>query len=360
MTRYLLMPFRSTPLILVVIFSIGGVAAGLTGIFGIPLALILVSWFFKYCYVLLDAVVAGNEELPVLSVEMLNPVDEQRPLVQAVMVVLGATLCWWLYHAAGALAAYVMGALLLGVLPATVALLAISDSWLHALSPVVVGRLIRGLGPTYVYMVAVVVGGVWVIILAGKLIDSQFIGLALLQLVFLAMFCFIGGALFERRVELQLATRTFGERVAEREERYHVEARAAVLDRSFALLRLKRRSEAWANLEPWIREHCPDTHPFTEYHALLTATCGWDDPVIGDRVTDEYVERLLANGETGMALDALGLRLASNPAFYPQTPAYAERLTELATLAGRKAMSRLLVANAAAPRAGQAPINPHP
>ncbi|MEJ0008541.1 MAG: hypothetical protein WDM77_19805 [Steroidobacteraceae bacterium] len=123
MTRYLLMPFHAAPLILAAVFSLLGYFAPQAGVLGIPLALILVSWFFKYCFVLLDAVVAGHEELPVLSVEMLNPVDEQRPLIQAVMVCLGFIACWSLYHAVAPLAGLGLGALLLLVLPATIGLL---------------------------------------------------------------------------------------------------------------------------------------------------------------------------------------------------------------------------------------------
>jgi hypothetical protein len=49
-----------------------------------------------------------------------------------------------------------------------------------------------------------------------------------------------------------------------------------------------------------------------------------------------------------MALEALEIRLRTNPKFYPDRPSYAARLTELATLSGRKALSRQLLANAVA------------
>ena len=65
MTRYLLMPLRSTPLILVAIFGVLWDFAIMAKFTGIPADFILVSWFFKYCFVLLDSVVAGHEELPV-------------------------------------------------------------------------------------------------------------------------------------------------------------------------------------------------------------------------------------------------------------------------------------------------------
>jgi hypothetical protein len=349
MTRYLLMPFHAAPLILVVILGIlWSYLITLGKFFALPADFLLLSWFFKYCYALLDAVVAGHKELPVLSVEMLNPVDEQRPLIQAIIVSLGFIASWWTYHSLGPVAGLALGALLLMALPANVALLAISDSWYHALSPLAIGRVVKGQGLTYFGVLVVTLGGMVLVVALAVTLDSLFLTLLLAQLLFVAMFCYVGGAVFESRIALQLATRTFDERMAERDERYHADERGAVLDRSYSLLRLKRRSEAWANLDAWMRTHCPDSHPFTEYHALLVATCSWDDPAIGDKVATQYLGRLLANGETGLALEALEIRLGSNPNFYPAEKPFANRLTELATLAGRKAMARQLLANAAA------------
>jgi hypothetical protein len=349
MTRYLLMPFHPAPLILVVVLTIlWTVFIKFGGLFGIPGDFILLSWFFKYCYALLDAVIAGHKELPVMSVEMINPVDEQRPLIQAIMVSLGFIASWWVYHSIGPVAGLGLGVVLLTGLPATVALLSMSDSWVHALSPLAIGRVMKGLGLNYVGVLGIILGGALAILILALNLDSLLLILALAQFVLLAMFCVIGGATFERRVDLQLDTRTHGERVAERDDKHHTDARGAVLDRTYALLRLKRRSEAWANLEAWMRKHCPDSHPFTEYHALQQATCAWDEPIIGDQVTNEYLGKLLANGETGLALEALRIRLDSNPGYYPQGQSYATRLTELVTLSGRKAMSRQLLANAQA------------
>jgi hypothetical protein len=347
MTRYLLMPFRAAPLILVGVFTLLWYYAIVWGgMFGIVMDLILASWFFKYCYVLLDSVVAGHDEPPVLSVEMLNPVDEQRPLIQAIIVSLGFIACWEAYHAVGPIAGFALGALLLTALPATIGLLAISDSWLHALSPLAIGRVVKGLGGIYPLVLGVTLGGAVLIVWLARTLDSLLLTLALAQLVLMGIFCFVGGAIFERRVDLQLDTLTHGERMSARDERHHGNDRASVLDRTYALLRLKRRSEAWATLEEWMRKHCPDTHPFTEYHALLEATCSWDDLSVGDRVTNEYLGKLLMNGESGMALEALEIRLRTNPKFYPDRPAYAAQLTELAALSGRKNLSRQLVANA--------------
>jgi hypothetical protein len=348
MTRYLLMPFHAAPLILAALFTLLWWCVFHAGIIGIPLAMLLVSWFFKYCYALLDAVVAGHHELPVLSVEMINPVDEQRPLVQAVMMVLQGLACWWVYRNFGLLASVALGALLLSTLPATVGLLAISDNWLHAFSPLAIARIMKRLGRRYAGALGVILGGAVLIEGLQQLLDSILVIIFFTMLVFMAMYCYVGGVLHEGRIELELETRTLGERIAERDERHHADARAAVLDRAYALLRLKRRSEAWAHLEPWILKHCPDSHPFTEYHALLVATCAWEDPVIGDKIADEYLDRLLASGETGLAVEAMEIRLKNNPAFYPQDATMAARLVELAMLSGRKVAGLKLQANAPA------------
>lgn len=349
MTRYFLMPFHAAPLILMIVLTIMWTVMIKFGrFFGIPGDFLLLSWFFKYCFAMLDAVVAGHKEMPVMSVEMLNPVDEQRPLLQAMIVSIGFIASWWVYHSVGPVPGLALGALLVVALPANVALLAISDSWAHALSPLAIGRIMKGLGVTYAGLLVVTLGGLSVILTLALTLDSLMLVLALAQLLFLTMFCYIGGAVFESRVDLQLNTRTFDERLAERDERHHAAERAAILDRTYSLLRLKRRIEAWAHIEGWMRKHCPDTHPFTEYHALQEATCSWDEPIIGDKVTNEYLGKLLANGETGMALEALQIRLNSNPSYYPQGQAYATRLGELATLSGRKALTRQLLANAQA------------
>src|SRR6185437_16963470 len=79
--------FHSTPLVLVGTFTILLLLAFRGGLAGLPLLLAVISWFFKYCFVVLDTALAGRNELPVLSVEMLNPFDEQRPLTFAVLVV---------------------------------------------------------------------------------------------------------------------------------------------------------------------------------------------------------------------------------------------------------------------------------
>jgi hypothetical protein len=76
--RALQVPLRSAPLILIALFSVALTIAANVGLFGIPLAVILSSWYLKYTFAILDVAAAGTAEPPVLSVEMVNPLSEGR------------------------------------------------------------------------------------------------------------------------------------------------------------------------------------------------------------------------------------------------------------------------------------------
>ena len=77
--RYLAIPLRMAPLLLIGSFSLLLILAAKAGFFGIPLGLIILSWFTKYSFVLMDHLADGVTEPPVLSIEMVNPLSEQRP-----------------------------------------------------------------------------------------------------------------------------------------------------------------------------------------------------------------------------------------------------------------------------------------
>jgi hypothetical protein len=345
--RYLLLPWRAAPLFLVGTFTVALAICRQAGLAGILPAILLVSWFFKYCFVLLDAAVAGEEEPPVLSAEMLNPVDEQRPLAQAFLIAAGGVLASWLGAKFGRPALIGSAALMLAALPASVAVLGITRNPFRAAYPVALAALIRGMGREYAWLLIATLlcgSGLYALVQA----DGPFaLSLALGQLAFLTLFALIGGVVHENRFALGVQTRTRAERRAEREQREHAEERGRMLDRSFGHARLGRIHDAWAEIERWTLEHChhaPERRARTheEYVALIESSSRWHDPRIADRLVSDHLGHLLAQRDTGKALDVLERRLASNPRFRPASPAHAARLRELAALAGRRALHRAL------------------
>src|SRR5205814_2719767 len=145
------------------------------------------------CFVLLDSVVAGEDEPPVLSIEMVNPVSEQRPLVLAALAMVEGLLLWRVRPAALIAVA--------ALLPAQVAMLGFSGHIFKAVWPPSLFALIARLGRDYLLIIAVLL----LAALVAYWTATQ--GLALLpvlvvvQLALLLMFALVAGALFEHRHE---------------------------------------------------------------------------------------------------------------------------------------------------------------
>ena len=136
--RHALRPAQPTALLLIATLTLLLSIASLAGLPGLPLKVIVLSWLFKYAYVLLDLSSEGVVEPPVLSAEMVNPV-EQRPLMQLAICGAGFGLAWWI----GGVPGYALGAAFLVLLPATAAVLGVTGSAIEALNPLTLARVMR-------------------------------------------------------------------------------------------------------------------------------------------------------------------------------------------------------------------------
>src|ERR1700722_7632902 len=84
--HHLIRPPRGGAAAVVVVFAFLLFIASKARLVGIPLALIVISWFFKYAYVLFGRRVRGFDETPTLDIDVVNPVCEQRPLGQVLIL----------------------------------------------------------------------------------------------------------------------------------------------------------------------------------------------------------------------------------------------------------------------------------
>ncbi len=333
--------FHSTPLVLVGTFTILlliALRAGLTGIF---LFVAVVSWFFKYCFVVLDTAVSGRNELPVLSIEMLNPFDEQRPLTFGLLIVAGVSLVFAVKLYVGAAAALVLATALGLLLPASIAVLGLSSNVLLAAWPPRLFETLRGLGWDYLLLnLALLLAG---FIFYGQLTLAvpTWVALVAFQLLFFLLFGLVGTAVFEHRLEFGLDSRTPEEHRAERDRREHNQARQRALDHAYEQFRHQKPLEGWREIETWLKAHAVGDATVSEYHAVFEAACGWDDVRPGDRLANELLALLLARRQTGIALGVAEHRLAVNPQFRPTCAA---RLAELAAAAGKRALRHQLEA----------------
>src|SRR5882762_5888283 len=125
---HLLRPARGGAAGVVIVFAVLLSLAAKAGLMGLPLALILTSWFFKYAYILFDHTVRGFDEPPTLDIQMLNPFSEQRPLAQVAILGLIYLAVNFARHAIGPTAALVIAVVAALFLPASVAILGLEQN----------------------------------------------------------------------------------------------------------------------------------------------------------------------------------------------------------------------------------------
>jgi len=346
MKRYLLFPLRGGALVLVITFTLGWVIAFRAGLTGVLLGLLLTSWFFKCCFVLLDAIVAGAQEPPVLSTEMVNPVDEQRPLAQAVLIAGGAWLAVEFGRLTVAAVGWVTGGIFLLLLPASIAVLGLSSNPLRAAWLPELVSMIRGIGRDYAVVLVSIVAVAMLVYSIARAGMSWWLLVAATQLGLLTVFALVGGALHEHRLELGIEFRTPRERLAERNERERISERSRVMDAAYTRFRVGKPLEGWQEIQSWLKlhGHAEDLTDklLLEHRAVLATAARWDDVRPADRLTDDLVELYFARRETGRALEVVEERLATNPRYRPRNPGHITRLVELATAAGKRALRRQL------------------
>jgi len=328
---HLTRPLRGGAAAVVVIFALLFTVAAHGGLLGIPLACILTSWFFKYAYILFDHTVWGYDEPPTLDIQMLNPIEEQRPLAQ--VVILG------LIYAAVKLAesrlnlavAACLAAAAAFLLPASVAVLGLERNMLKALYPPALARMVRGLGLMYIVVLGVI--GVFLLGMGLLLEWAPWMPLEFAIAMFgvLSVFSMLGGALYERRLELGLDARKSPERTAELERRADLRESEAKVTEAYGLMRVGSHSKAWDLLQGWLASRGKTVE---DYHWLCDRLSKWSDARYANRMTEEYVDRLLALKQDGPALDAVARRLDQDPSFRPKTAAATLRIAQLAAHGG--------------------------
>lgn len=303
-------------------------ASGL--LLGIPLALVLLSWFFKYAYVLFDHVVRGFDEPPALDLSMMNPVDEQRPLAQLVILVLVAAgvggvmivLPW---------AGWVLAGLALLILPACVAILGLEGNPLQAVNPWALARMIHGMGFRYVQVLAFMALVAVALAVLVRLNLWGVLQFALGQFAVLSVFSALGGALYERRHELGLETWASPERTEEKLRQAELAANEAAVTAAYGLARAGEHVKAWGALETWLAGRGREPE---DYRWLIDRVTVWPEARYGHRLNEQYVTRLLELNRSGAALDAVAARLSIDAAFRPATAAATLRIAELAARGG--------------------------
>jgi hypothetical protein len=344
--RHLVRPARGGAAAVVIVFALLLFIASNAGLIGIPLALVVISWFFKYAYILFDHTAWGFDEPPTLDIQMMNPVDEQRPLAQ--ILILG------LIYAAVKLADVYLGPITAGIVavslallaPASVAVLGLEGHLLKAANPLEWIRMVRGLGPLYWLVLAVIALYALALTLLGRLDLWMPVETAIGMFAVLSVFSFLGGALYERRHELGMETRVSPERTEEKRLKQEVRQSENIVTDAYGLMRVSSHVKCWDLLKNWLdsRGNAPE-----DYRWLCERVAKWEDPRYITRLSEDYVDRLLMLKRTGEALDVVARRVSLDQRFRPKSAAATLSIAQMAVRGGgTPRVARILLADFAA------------
>lgn len=344
--RYLMFPLRTAPLLLIAIFSVGLAMATFAGFMGLPMGFLLLSWFFKYSFVLLDSAAEGMTEPPVLSAEMINPVDEQRPLVLLL-------LCIGIYFLADEVA-YLFGPvtgvlttlLAVGVIPAIVAVQGATGSVLQSLHPAIVLGLVARLRGDYAILLVCVLmlAGLTRFVVSSALVAEwpAVLRFALLMYFWLVAYALIGGVLFTRRFDIGLEATHSPEQRAQRAIRDLERDRNLQMDRIYAEWRGGARANAWQTVTKMLDS---SSEPLNELRWLHEYAARWPDPGLANRLAREFLPKLLSAKLFSEALRVTQSRVKADAAFRPESSADLLALIRLARDAGDRPTARILLSD---------------
>jgi len=342
--RPLLLTFHTAPLLLIAIFA-PLIRLGVSGgLYGLPLLLIIGSWFFKYGFLLLDHAAEGRPGAPVLTAEAINPLGEMRPLAYALAAFGFYAITSVLGDVVGPNVLTVIRLLGLVALPAVMATQTVTGSLARALNPVAVVTMIVRLGWAYLLIIAVVVVAGLIgraIVLEGDAL-AFILRIALLMWLWLAIFAFLGGVLHARRFEVGFEPEHSPERRQGREEKDLDRERDRFMDLVFAEYRAGGRGNPWTTIE---ERATRSPTPLTEYAWIYERVATWPNPKLADRVAQQLLPLLLAANRNGDALRVVKARIEANSEFRPVTGEQLVRLAELARDAGDRPLARALLIN---------------
>ena len=344
--RALSLPFQATSLmfvaftatLLALVGSIGGSIAPLT----ILSTYILLSWINKYAFALLDHASNGGTEAPVASVEMLGPTGDWRAFVHPMLAALVSVLAWWLHGFTPAWVALAM----LPLFPASVGALAISHQFLDAINPLSLWRTARDLGAQYLVLLAMMLGIGVVVVLLLRLGVTRVVLYVAVELLVLAFYAAIGGALHDRRIDLGFDPLNSPERQSEREAAEHVRLRQAMLDAVYASTHAGNYTDGPKRLKDWFAG--PDAQLVPDAHAATRQVLAWQK----DRAVAETLRTLaslcLEARQPAVALSTADAAVGRIPAFALASEAEALALAQYASQTGRRGLARRLLDNYAA------------
>jgi hypothetical protein len=346
--KVLAMPFQLASLLFVAVPSLllglllllGGPTIT-TFVVSLSAIYLMLVWLTNYALHLLDDAANGVREARTASIEMMqNPFLDSRtwvhPLLAVALIFMHYLRPQWPQWPT--LTAAVL------LFPASIGACGMSSHARDALNPAMMLRVVRGLGAWYVALVLVVAGCAVLGALLARWLSLGVVLFASLQLLILLVYAAIGGALYERRLELGFEPRISPERAAERIESERLAQRQHFIDGLYKDLRVREAQRAVSSARQWLGAARP-AELAVDLHAILAAGRNWAEPREYPRLLQGLLTVLREMRQPGLACTVAEAGLTVTPAFAPAQEDDAIALVGYALDTGRRRTATRLLEN---------------
>lgn len=309
--------------------------AGLAGFLGIWLWIVLMLSLWRYGHAVLRNVATGWTKFPPPDVESTNPFTEFGIAFHSAFFVLLLFLLASTPFIGGALR-WVLLAAVLGVFPASAAVMAMTRNLGAAFNPLSIASLVRDLGADYAKLLGVsVLLGVFLVLANWVAETVWFLGLlgdmAAVWTV-LALFLATGAALRAHRYEFDLVEAL--DDAEERELKRKQEDWQKTLDIAYTSVRSGLAPQAYRTVKELIAS---EGDSLEIYQWTFNGMLAWDEPQHAAMLGERFAKRLWDEGRKIDALDLAQRCRKLSPSFQPP----AAFTTELAAYARELGRHRL-------------------
>jgi hypothetical protein len=330
--RELLYPLTDMAIIFAMIFFwlLFGLAQN-AGLLGIVLMIILMPAYLRYLLYLLEAR-ANNRSAPVPDMAMFNPADNFWSLAPVVLIAIAIWAGILLVPIISLLGVMLIGVALIVVVPASMAILAITHSPAESLNPAAMTRMVRACGAAYfiVPTVLIVMSGLFgALYLAGMplfLIDLA----TSYQIVLL--FTMTGAVLHTNKVAVQVDIPEPDEPTTDDLARDLDHERQKVANHAYGFISRGNREGGFAHIRQWLENEAVVEEAYQWFfHEMLK----WEsaDPALF--FAQEYLGRLLEWQMDNEALKLIARCLHENARWRP-LPEDRDEVHDLAARHGRQ------------------------
>jgi len=313
--RELLYPLTDMAIIMAMFFFwIVFAIAKAGGLLGLWLLVLITPAYFRYLLYLLEARASGKEA-PVPSAEMFDPAENFWSLTPLILI---ALLIWggFVISDFGLFWSLVYGAAILVIMPATLAILAITHSPVESLNPVAIARMFRVCGTDYFLVPGIVVGMTFVFPILIQLGMPLFLVDLGTSYQSVLMFTLTGAILRAKDVSFELRLDDPVEPTEDEIAGDLEKEREKVASHAYGFISRGNREGGFAHIMDWIQKE-PDVHEASAW--FFSAMWKWEsrDPALFYAQT--YVAHLLHHNEEMKALKLISICLHENPRWKPKT-----------------------------------------